>query len=53
MKNETLVKRAKTYAQCIDWFAHHEWIDSAEVTLRGIKYTAQRCGCGYIEVTSE
>jgi len=53
MKNGTLVKRAKTYAQCLDDFAHHEWIDSAEVTLRGVKYTALRCGCGYIELTAE
>jgi hypothetical protein len=53
MKNETLMKRVKTYAQCLEDFAHHEWIDSAEVTIRGEKYTAHRCGCGYIEVTSE
>jgi hypothetical protein len=48
------MKRVTKAAECVDLFAHHEWIDSAEVTVRGVKYTGLRCGdCGYIEVTSE
>lgn len=53
MKQETLMKRVTKAAKCVDMFAHHEWFDSAEVTLRGVKYTALRCGCGYIELTVE
>jgi len=53
MKQETLMKRVTKAAKCVDMFAHHEWIDSVEVTLRGRKYTGLRCDCGYIQVTSE
>ena len=53
MKRETFVNKVRLSAKCLDGFAHHEWIDSEEITIRGQKYTGLLCSCGQVEVIRE
>ncbi len=50
VKARNLVIRAIKAQDCIDTFAHHEWIDTIEIEVRGVVYTAHKCHCGAIEI---
>tara|TARA_B110000902_G_C14139836_1_gene525277 strand:+ start:198 stop:371 length:174 start_codon:yes stop_codon:yes gene_type:complete len=50
---DTLMKKVTKSAECVDMFAHHEWVEFVEVVLRGTLYTGKLCDCGHIEITTE